>query len=478
MIRLSVVAAFVLAAPAGACVQEPTPAPAAQRPLPADSVARAIIRQRVDEGRNVGIAVGLIDADGRTRTITHGRGPGGASLDDHSVFEIGSITKTFTAGILADMVARGTVRLDQPVAELLPAGTIIPSRDGGQITLQHLATHSSGLPRMPANFAPKDPANPYADYDAVRLLAFLARYTLPRHIGAEYEYSNLGAGLLGHALATKAETTYERLLMDRIVGPLGLRETAITLTADMRRRLAPGHDAGGTPVRNWELGVLAGAGAIRSTVHDMRHYITANLDPRASPLGPALATTHAKRFQTSQPGVSIGLAWHRLVSPSGDTLLMHDGGTGGYAAFAGFDARRRVGVVVLSNSATSVADIGLHLLDQRVPLTKKPIARAAITLPPDTLQRFVGEYPLAPNFVITVTRVSDRLMAQATGQPAFELFAESPTKFFLKVVDAQVEFETDAAGEITGLVLVQGGLRQRAPRRRVSLPPPTLPPVS
>lgn len=436
----------------------------AQRPLPSDSVVRAIIRQRVDEGRNVGIAVGLVDADGRTRFLAYGRGAGGTPLDEHSVFEIGSITKTFTAALLADMVASGAVRLDQPVAELLPPGTIIPSRGGRQITLKDLASHTSGLPRMPDNFAPRDPENPYADYGGQRLLAFLARYELPRDIGARHEYSNLGAGLLGYSLAAKAGTTYERLVTDRILRPLGLTETAITLTPEMRARLAPGHDPGGKVVKNWELDALAGAGALRSTVHDMLRFLAANIDSRASSLGPVLAATHGKRFQTDQPSLSVGLGWHRLVTPSGDTVLMHNGGTAGYLTFTAFDPRRRAGVVVLSNSAISVDDIGLHLLDEQIPLTKAPAARREIALSADALQRFVGAYPFAPNFIITVTRQDDELFVQATGQPQFRLFAEEGTKFFLKVVDAQIEFETDAAGMVTGLVLAQNGRRQRAPR--------------
>jgi serine-type D-Ala-D-Ala carboxypeptidase/endopeptidase len=442
-----------------------TPAADAQRPLSSDSGVRAIIRERVDAGRNAGIAVGLIDANGQTRTVAYGPGAGGAQLDGHSVFEIGSITKTFTAAILADMVAKGTVRLDQPVAELLPPGTVIPSRGGRQITLVDLATQSSGLPRMPDNFAPKDAANPYADYDGTRLLAFLSRYQLQRDIGAQYEYSNLGVGLLGYALAAKAGKSYEQLVTERVLRPLGMSETVIALTPPLRARLAPGHDPAGTPVKNWDLDALAGAGALRSTVHDMLRYVAANVDPRSTSLGPALATTHVKRFQTTQANVSLGLAWHRLVSPHGDTIIMHDGGTAGYSTFVAFDEVRRVGVVVLSNTSNSVNDIGLHLLDDGIPLQKPPVQHKEIAVSASALQRFVGEYPLAPTFVITVTREDDKLMAQATGQPKFQLFPEAETKFFLKVVDAQIEFETDATGNVTGLVLVQNGARQRAPKK-------------
>jgi len=437
----------------------------AQRTLAPDSTVWAIIRERVDAGRNVGIAVGLIDANGQTRTFAYGPGASGTPLDEHSVFEIGSITKTFTGAILADMVAKGTVRLDQPVAELLPTGTVVPSRGGRKITLVDLATQSSGLPRMPNNFAPKDAANPYADYDGARLLAFLAGYQLQRDIGAQYEYSNLGVGLLGYALAAKAGKSYEQLVTERVLRPLGMSETVITLTPQLRARFAPGHDPAGTVVKNWDLDALAGAGALRSTVHDMLRYVAANIEPRGTSVGANLAMTHVKRFQTTQPNISLGLAWHRLVSPHGDTIVMHDGGTAGYSTFVAFDEVRRVGVVVLSNTSSSVNDIGLHLLDDGIPLMKPPAPHKEIAVSASSLQRFVGEYPFAPNFVITVTREDDKLMAQATGQPKFQLFPEAETKFFLKVVDAQVEFETDATGNVTGMVLVQSGTRQRAPKK-------------
>jgi CubicO group peptidase (beta-lactamase class C family) len=196
----------------------------------------------------------------------------------------------------------------------------------------------------------------------------------------------------------------------------------------------------------------------------MLRYLSANIDPSASPLGPVLATTHAKRYQTDQPALSLGLAWHRLASPTGDTIVWHNGGTGGYRTFIGFDPARRVGVVVLSNTSTSVDDLALHLLDDRSPLAKAPARHTEIVLPAGALERFVGKYPLAPAFVIAITRDGDKLFLQATGQPAFQLFAEAPTKFFLKEVDAQIEFETDATGSVTALVLVQNGARQRAPK--------------
>jgi CubicO group peptidase (beta-lactamase class C family) len=443
--------------------------------LPADSVVRAILQQRVTDQLAAGFAVGLVDNAGRVRIVTAGAGAGGAPIQPNSVFEIGSITKTFTGSLLASLVADGTVRLDTPVASLLPVGTVIPERNTKRITLVDLAAQRSGLPRMPNNLAPRDPNNPYADYDGTRLLDFLRTYQLPRDPGVQYEYSNLGVGLLGYALAAKTQQSYEGAVRDRVLRPLGMTETVVALTPALRAQLAPGHDAAGSVMANWDLDALAGAGAIRSTIQDMSRYLVANLvadqrasDPRTGGIGAVLASAHAVQFTNGPAGMSLGLAWHRLVVAPGDTIVWHNGMTGGYASFLGYSAVRGVGVVILSNSAVPPDDMGIHWLTGRPlapPRRPASASRVSITLPPATLDRYVGEYPLAPNFVITIRRDGTRLMAQATGQPAFEIFAESPTMFFLKVVDAQLEFALDASGTATALTLVQGGARQRAARK-------------
>jgi CubicO group peptidase (beta-lactamase class C family) len=428
-----------------------------QQPLPADSAVRAVLTARVqafaDTGKHgEGIVVGLLDAAGRRRLVA-------VDVDSTGVFEIGSITKTFTASILADMVARGEVRLDDPVAKFLPSAAHIPSRNGRQITLVDLATQSSGLPRMPSNFTPRDSMNPYADYTVPQMYAFLSSYQLTRDIGASYEYSNLGVGLLGHALALKAGTSYENLVTRRILTPLGMKETAITLTPSMRARLAPGHDGDGNVVPNWDLPTLAGAGALRSTANDMLTYLAANLDTSTAPLTRAMRDAHAPRRDAGAPTTQIGLAWHITARPNGK-IVWHNGGTGGYRSFTGFDPVRRVGVVVLCNNGTeSVDDLGFHLLDETFPLRTPMPRRTELAVDSLLLERYVGEYELAPTFHIVVTRQAAHLFVQATAQPRFAIFAESDSTFFLKAVDAQLTFRRD------GLVLHQNG--QHAPARKV-----------
>src|SRR5690242_12137154 len=145
-----------------------------------DSAIRAIIRDRVDSKRSSGLAVGILDPDGRTRVFAYGASGTNRPIDANSVFEIGSITKTFTATTLADMVVQGEVKLDDPVSKYLPSSAHVPSRNGREITLADLATQSSGLPRMPSNFAPKDQSNPYADYTEQQAIDFVSSYQLTR----------------------------------------------------------------------------------------------------------------------------------------------------------------------------------------------------------------------------------------------------------------------------------------------------------
>jgi CubicO group peptidase (beta-lactamase class C family) len=427
---------------------------------PADADIRTILADRIDaQKQGVGIVVGVIDDKGR-RVIAHGPLANGAKaeVDGDTLFEIGSATKVFTALLLADMVQKGEVALTDPVAKYLPAGTKMPERGGKAITLEHLATHTSGLPRLPSNLAPKDPGNPYADYTPTELYAFLSTYELTRDPGARYEYSNLGAGLLAHVLALRAGTDLETLYRKRIWDPLGMKSTSIRIPAAMQVRLAKGHDQMLRPAGNWDFSALAGAGAIRSTANDMLTFLAAAMGLKKTPLSKAMASMTATRRKTDMPGVDIALGWH-VSNVNGHDIIWHNGGTGGYRSFAGFDPKRRAGVVVLSNAFTpaGVDDIGLHLLDERSKLLTPPTQRKEIALDAKILDRYVGRYQLAPQFVLTVTREGSQLFVQATGQGRLEVFAEGERDFFYKVVDAQLTFETDKDGRATRVILHQNG---------------------
>ncbi len=432
--------------------------------LPSEADVKQVLVHAVDtEKRTVGIVVGLIDPQG-SRIVSYGeldpKMPSAPGPD--TVYEIGSISKVFTSLLLADMVKRGEVALDDPVAKYVPKSVKMPSRNGKEISLVDLATHTSGLPRLPSNLNPKNPDNPYADYTVEDLYAFLSSYQLTRDPGSQYEYSNLGGGLLGHVLALRAGKDYETLLRERVLAPLHMDSTGIHLTTDERARLAPGHTESLEPAANWDLPTLAGAGALRSTAHDMLLFLSANLGFTQTPLAAAMEFQRtAVRRPTGVPNLEIALAWH-ILEHNGNEIVWHNGGTGGYRSWMGFDLKKRIGVVVLSNSANGVDDIGQHLVDSGLPLVpyEAPKQRTAISVDPKVLDGYVGRYQLTAQFMITVTREQGSVYVQATGQPKFEIFAESPTEFFLKVVNAQITFVTGSDGRATEMILHQGGANQ------------------
>jgi len=460
LLSMVVLLLFILAF-AGCAKEETQP----QQHFPPDAEIQALIQSRVDEQRAVGIVVGVMEADGSTRVFVAGEaGPDAPPLGEQSVFEIGSITKVFTAIVLADMVAKGEVKLDDPVAKYLPEGEVtMPTRAGKEITLLDLSTHRSALPRMPDNFDPADAANPYVDYTVEDMYEFLSNHELRRDIGAEAEYSNLAVGLLGHALARASGRSYEELVRERILEPLGMDNTAIVLTDTMRQRLAKGHDMTGSVVSNWDLDVLAGAGALRSDVRDMLKFIAANTGAPQTSLEEAMRVTHESRGVLRRD-VDIGLNWI-ILNPGNDKIVWHNGGTGGYHAFAGFDPKRGVGVVVLNNSTHSTDDIGRYLINPDSPLTEPPPERTEVAVSAEILETYVGTYPITPDFALTITVDDGTLWAQATAQNNFQIYPESETEFFYKVVDAQITFKKDDSGNVTGLVLHQGGADMPAPKQ-------------
>lgn len=330
---------------------------------------RENIKERIDNGESVGVVVGFVDAQGRREYFSHGSAVlnGNRSVDESSIYEIGSITKVFTCTALADMALNGEIGLDDTAEKYLPETANLPERNGARITLAHLATHTSAIARMPNNFRPADPGNPYADYTVENMYEFLSGYTLNRDIGEKYEYSNLGMGLLGHILSLRAGMDYERLIVNRICRVLGMKNTGITLTKDMKKRLAKGH-ARGQEVPNWDIPTLAGAGALRSDAKDMLTFLAANIGIKGSRLSPAMDMTHEARADAGN-NMKVGLGWHIL--DNGKTkIVWHNGGTGGYRTFCGFIKDKKIGAVVLSNTNISMDDIGLHLLDDSYGLKK------------------------------------------------------------------------------------------------------------
>ena len=275
-----------------------------------DKEVQDVVRQRVEVDKvNQSIAVAFIDENG-TRFFSAGKMSAAAdakNTDENTVFEIGSITKVFTGILLAEAIKRGEVELDGPISKYLPNTVKTPTRNGKEITLLDLTTHTSGLPSLPTNFKPANNDNPYADYTVQQMYDFLSGYTLTRDIGATYSYSNLGVGLLGHILALRAGMSYEDLVRKRILDPLGMKDTTIVLSPAMRARTAQGFTADGDPTSLWDLPTFAGAGAIRSTAKDMAKFISANMHLTKTDLAGVIDVSHKpQRDASAKMKVALG----------------------------------------------------------------------------------------------------------------------------------------------------------------------------
>lgn len=283
------------------------------------------------------------------------------------IYEIGSITKVFTGALLAKAVRDGRVRLDDPVTEHLPGLRRNPSLARHPVTLRHLATHTSGLPSLPASFlfklllSGKARNNPYRHFSKEDMLRYAARFKFPAR--RAFKYSNLGAGLLGHILAEAYRMDYETALLAEIIRPLGLRDTAIRLSGEQTGRLVPGFDDRHRPASNWDFHALEGAGALRSTAEDLLAFLNVNIGETGHPLEDVLADTH--RVLHEEGSTSVGHGW-MLERETG--VIWHNGGTGGYSGFVGFRKANKTGVAVLANYEhalthhDSVDGIGFRLL--------------------------------------------------------------------------------------------------------------------
>jgi serine-type D-Ala-D-Ala carboxypeptidase/endopeptidase len=406
-------------------------------------------QERIAAGTYQTLVFGVVDGD-KSEIVAFGKLDDGKAPDGDTVYEVASVTKTFTGTLLARAVLSGRVTLDTSVAQLLP-GFKIPSRGGREMTLGDLATHHGGLPR-----------EALGDYTAEKLKAYLAAYELPRDPGAAYEYSNGGFALLGYALAQLEHTPYGTLAHKEILRPLGMTMSGAVLTGAMRAHFASGHDYMGKAASQ-DADALVGAGAIRSTANDMLRYLKANMGIDPSPLADAMKFAQQPRRDMGKI-MRVGLAW--ITTAEG--VVWHNGMNAGHRSFLGFTVDGRRGVVILANTAVDADDLGFATLDADAPLAP---AYKAIVLPGASLNDYAGTYKLADKFLLTVFRMNDGLFARATGQDAIPIFPSAPNEFFAKVAGISMSFTRDLNGVVNGLVLHQNGDRSAPKLSTAELPP-------
>lgn len=425
------------------------------------------IQSRLDawlKGQPGGVAVAWVDAGG-TAFFQSGQfdAEDPRPITPDTQFEIGSVTKVFTALLLAESEQLGKASRNDPAAKYL-----LPPDDPAQtplakITLLSLTTHTSGLPRLPANIGPNPDANPdpYATYDRAALVEGLRMHGPAAAVGRAAAYSNFGVAVLGEALASAWGVSYADALRERVLVPLAMNATTVAITGVAPpANLAPGH-ANGKRVPNWTFQAFAPAGALRSSARDLAVFLSACLGQGGSPLHAAIGATMQPQHAADDVGGQIGLGW-LMTDDAERPIYWHNGATAGSHTFVAFSPKTGTGIAILANVQLGSEALGFSLLGGKPPQPKADTVKDAAA--------YAGRYPLTPAFAIDITEVNGALRCQATGQPAFGMRAVAPDRFAIVGVPAEISFERGADGKVVALVLHQNGMDQRAPRGE--LPPP------
>jgi CubicO group peptidase (beta-lactamase class C family) len=410
-----------------------------------DSDLRVRLEQRFKGDRTGACVAAAVIDNGTTASAYFCADPKSQRpYDELTAFEIGSVTKTMTAALLAEFIARGEVALSDPIAKLLPPGTSVPSFGGREITIGDIVTHTSGLPSIPPELHLTDMNNPYARVTETDLLGALAATQLTRAPGSQWEYSNFAMMVLSYALAKRSGKDFETLLRERLLGPLGMNDTYIARRPP-HVHLAQGHFSNAMPAVPWDFPVdMAGVGGVRATLPDMVRYLEAELGTRESEITPALAQTQRQVARVG--GHTMGMNWI-LSTGNGHTVVAHEGGTGGYSSLVAFDRAAKRGVVLLSDTAlTSVG--GLGTLGGHVLNPSAPVGAPRLVATSDTrlIGALVGRYRLQGGLGIDLRRKGDMLTIQADGQPEFEMGYDSAGDFYPFKFDALLRPRRKADG--------------------------------
>lgn len=431
-----------------------------------DADLAGIVRQRL-EGDRTGacMAVAVVEKDHVARTFQCADPADAGRIGPDAAFEIGSVSKTMTATLLADLILQGRGSLDDTLASWLPEGTRVPDYQGQPILLRHVVTHTSGLPRLPPRLDEARMDDPYAGLDAEALLASLADVELEAAPGTRFAYSNFASMLLSYAVARRAGVDFETLLRERLFAPLGMDHAYID-RPPRGVRPATGHTPNRQPAPPWRFAAdLAGVGGVRATLEDMVRYVQAGLGRSGAPIARAMAMTREPVSQTPP----MGMNW--IIAPvPGRNVLVHEGGTGGFSSFVALDPQRQRGVVVLSDTAwTSLGGLGSlanHLVDALLPLGGP---RREVAPEPALLQALEGEYRLEGVAPMRLRQRDGKLFADVEGQGEFELGYDSAGDFYPLQFDALLRPHRRADGS-WGLTWLQGGGEIPVVRADLELP--------
>lgn len=381
------------------------------------------------------------------------------------VFEIGSISKVFTGLLLADAVLEKKVRLDSTLKEVLGKKQDFADPRVGEITLLQLATHTGGLPRLPDNMGPNPDAekDPYAKYDRKDMRAFLAKAKLAGPPPYPASYSNFGMGLLGDLLADLSGKTWEATVKEKITGPLGMRDTVESLSAEQTKRLAPPYQ-GAIRGTSWTFQAMAGAGALRSTAADMVKFGEALLEPEKTPKPAMIRSMLEARAPYADMGAEIGLGII-IGKLDGGKEYIHSGGTGGYrSVLQVLPGKKLVRVVLINNDAIPAENVMAAAREDA-----KPAALPEEKLPEAELEAFTGVYEMGPTARFTVLRREAALWVRLTGQPFAPVVFIGKDRFRYTVVPAELQFQRED-GKVSSLVLHQNGREIPAKRSEAELP--------
>ena len=504
-----------------------TGSPGAEEAEEEDPVQR-VLRERVDEyGQTVGVVAGIIRGINRY-VYAHGTLNRGTirRVSGMTVFEIGQLSSLYTTAMLSLMVQRGDVNLTDEVSAYLPETVTVPATPAGNpILIEHLATHTSGLPRLPDNLVSSAPDDPLKGYSVVLMYAFLDRYAEAQRDGHEspfdfegpdfedpdgegpldregedrsdmpgrdepedrydmespigtedrYVYSDLGMGLLGHVLERAAGESYDTLIRELLGDPIKLANTANKPTASMRTYLATGHDDARRPVPAWSDTTLVGGTGLRSNLLDLMTLVSASMgiiyalpedftEDDSTRYHASFDSLIVARNPADEEGVRTALGWKVRQDERGRDIHWLTGRTNGFYAFAAFLKEWRKGVVVLSNSSASVEDIGFHLLSARNPLSPPP--RKVVHLTEADYVARTGTYVFSPEFTVDITYSDGKLYGQPPGQPRSVLVLESSGDFYLEEEDARITFVPDEEGIVDHFLFLQDGKTHRAERVR------------